>query len=277
MTRTAGTKTGSAPSVALTIAGSDSSGGAGIQADLKTFTVHGVYGASVITALTAQNSHGVRGVQAVPADFVSLQLETVLADLDIGCAKTGMLANVGIIEAVAFGLGRGFVGALVVDPVMIATSGDRLIDPEAAGVLRGHLFPMATLITPNLAEAAILIGVEVAQTVEEMEDQGRRLLECGPAGVLIKGGHGGQAEAIDVLVTHDGVRRYSAPRIDTRHTHGSGCTLSAAITAHLASGVALEEAVSLAKDFVTAAIASAAAGPVGRGNAPLDHLYSIRN
>jgi len=277
VTGTAVREGGCAPAVALTIAGSDSSGGAGIQADLKTFTVHGVYGASVITALTAQNSHGVRGVQEVAADFVSLQLKMVLADLDVACAKTGMLANAGIIEAVAAGLGRGFDGALIVDPVMIATSGDRLIDPEATSVLLKRLFPMARLVTPNLAEAAVLSGAEVAQTVGEMEDQGRRLLECGPAGVLIKGGHGGQAEAIDVLVTHDGVRRFSGPRIDTRHTHGSGCTLSAAITAHLARGLGLEEAVSLAKSFVSAAIASAAVAPVGHGNAPLNHLFSIRN
>ncbi|MBU2581557.1 MAG: bifunctional hydroxymethylpyrimidine kinase/phosphomethylpyrimidine kinase [Alphaproteobacteria bacterium] len=260
------------PPVALTIAGSDSSGGAGIQADLKTFTVHGVYGASVVTALTAQNTQGVHGVHTVPAGFVGQQIDAVLTDLDVGAVKTGMLANAGIIQAVADRLSAGFAGQLVVDPVMIATSGDRLIDPAAVEVLTSRLLPMALLITPNLAEAAVLCGSGEARSLEEMEDQGRRLLGIGAAGVLIKGGHGDGSEAVDVLVSEAGIRHFSSSRIETLHTHGSGCTLSAAITANLALGMELEQAIFKAKGFVAAAIESAARRPVGRGRAPLDHL-----
>ena len=272
MTSKSATDDGRSPAVALTIAGSDSSGGAGIQADLKTFTVHGVYGASVITALTAQNTLGVRGVHSVPAEFVGLQLEAVFSDLDVKAVKTGMLASAGIIEVVASKLAAAFEGALVVDPVMIATSGDRLIDPEAVEVLLDRLVPLAAIVTPNLAEIAVLTGEDEACSVDEMEEQGQRLLDRGPQGVLVKGGHGGGAEAVAVLVTREGVRRYSEPRIETRHTHGSGCTLAAAITAHLALGAGLEDAISQAKAFVSAAIRSAATCPVGRGQAPLDHL-----
>jgi hydroxymethylpyrimidine/phosphomethylpyrimidine kinase len=258
--------------IALTIAGSDSSGGAGIQADIKTFTVHGVYGASVITALTAQNTLGVRGVHAIPPDFVALQLAAVLEDLEVGATKTGMLANAEIIEAIAQAPGIAAIGKLVVDPVMIATSGDRLLEPSALEVLRGELLPRAALVTPNLQEAALLCDQTIADTMAKMEVQGRRILDMGCEAVLIKGGHGEGEEAVDLLFTAAGIERFAAPRIATRHTHGSGCTLSAAITANLARGLALERAVGEAKAFVSAAIASAAAHTVGRGVAPLDHL-----
>jgi len=262
----------SGPPVALTIAGSDCSGGAGIQADLKTLTVHGVYGASVITALTAQNSRGVFGIEQVPAEFVGRQIETVLADLEVVAAKTGMLGSAEIIEVVASKLESSFRGALVVDPVMIATSGDPLIDEGAVEALMDRLVPHATLITPNLAEAAVLSGCREASSIDQMEEQGRLILQLGARGVLVKGGHGGQAEAIDVLVTDEGVQRFSSPRIETPHTHGSGCTLSAAITARLALGAGLHTAISSAKAFVTAAMKGAAVRPVGGGCAPLDHL-----
>lgn len=260
------------PPVALTIAGSDSSGGAGIQADLKTFTVHGVYGASVITALTAQNTQGVSGVHAVPADFVALQLKAVLSDIEVGAVKTGMLANAAIVEAVALELGGSFNGALVVDPVMVATSGDRLIDPMAVGAMTNRLLPLARLITPNLAEAAVLSDGPEARTLAEMAQQGRRILKFGAAGVLIKGGHSEGGEATDVFVTETKTRHYSSRRISTPHTHGSGCTLSAAITANLALGLSMEQAIGAAKSFVSAAIESASRRPIGLGRAALDHL-----
>lgn len=275
MTANSASRAGRAPAVALTIAGSDSSGGAGIQADLKTFTVHEVYGASVITALTAQNTKGVLGIHPVPAEFVALQLDAVLADLDVKAAKTGMLSDAAVIEVIANKLGSNFSGWLVVDPVMVSTSGDRLIEPSAIDVLIKRLIPLATLITPNIAEAAVLCGRDEAGSIAEMEEQARRLLEFGTTGVLVKGGHGDAQEAIDVLATPDGIRRFVSPRIATPHTHGSGCTLSAAITAQLALGAELEEAIQRAKDFVQSAIESAATRPVGSGRAPLDHLVTI--
>jgi hydroxymethylpyrimidine/phosphomethylpyrimidine kinase len=265
------------PPVALTIAGSDSSGGAGIQADLKTFTVHGVYGASVITALTAQNSQGVRGVHAVPAEFVALQLEAVLADLDVKAIKTGMLTSAETIESVTSILGDKAQGALVVDPVMVASSGDQLLEPAAISVMREQLMPLARLITPNLEEAAVLSGQPIAASRAEMEEQGRRLLDFGPQAVLVKGGHCGwdDAEAADVLVSSAGIEVYSAPRLDTPDTHGSGCSLSAAVAANLAIGHGLESAIGLAKKFVGVAIAGAVGRQVGHGRPPLDHLAGI--
>jgi hydroxymethylpyrimidine/phosphomethylpyrimidine kinase len=265
------------PPVALTIAGSDSSGGAGIQADLKTFTVHGVYGASVITALTAQNTQGVRGVHAVPAEFVALQLEAVLADLDVKAIKTGMLTSAETIESVTSVLGDKAQGALVVDPVMVASSGDQLLEPAAISVMREQLMPLAKLITPNLEEAAVLSGQPIAASRAEMEEQGRRLLDFGPQAVLVKGGHSGwdDAEAADVLVSSTGIEVFSAPRLDTPDTHGSGCSLSAAVAANLAIGHGLERAIGLAKSFVSVAIAGAVGRRVGHGRSPLDHLAGI--
>lgn len=265
------------PHVTLTIAGSDSSGGAGIQADLKTFTVHGVYGASVITALTAQNTQGVRGVHAVPSEFVALQLQAVLADLDVKAIKTGMLTTAESIAAVTCVLADKARGPLVVDPVMVATSGDRLLEAAALSVMREQLIPLASLVTPNLEEAAVLSGQPIAASRHEMEEQGRRLLDLGPQAVLLKGGHCGwdDAEAADVLVSPTGTEVFSAPRLSTLDTHGSGCSLSAAVAANLAIGHDLEGSIGLAKSFVGVAIAGAIGRRVGHGRSPLDHLAAI--
>ncbi|MEQ1576494.1 MAG: bifunctional hydroxymethylpyrimidine kinase/phosphomethylpyrimidine kinase [Hyphomicrobium sp.] len=262
--------------VALTIAGSDPSGGAGIQADLKTFTVLGVYGASVITALTAQNTMGVTGVLPVPPAFTDQQIDAVAADLNIAAIKTGMLGDTATVIAVAEGIKRHGYTTVVADPVMVATSGDLLLAPDAIDAVRAMLIPLALLITPNLHEAAQLLGTQTAANVAEMEVQGRRLLELGARAVLIKGGHMTGASAIDVLVTRDRVTHVAAQRVDTRNTHGTGCTLSAAIAAHLALGCDLEQAVHRAKLFLTAALLAAASQKIGHGAGPVDHLHALR-
>ena len=262
--------------IALTIAGSDSSGGAGIQADLKTFTAFAVYGASVITALTAQNTTGVQGVSAVSPDFVSAQIVSVLDDLDVGARKTGMLANASIVEVVAGALAKRPEIPLVVDPVMVATSGDPLLQPDAVEAFKSVLFPRAMLITPNLPEAASLLGRPVAKTEAEAQAQLLALGALGARAVLLKGGHGDTAEAVDWLLIGGQVRRFASPRIDTRNTHGTGCTLSAAIAALLAQGVELEAAVARAKTFVHRAIEAGRNQTIGRGHGPVDHLYAIR-
>jgi hydroxymethylpyrimidine/phosphomethylpyrimidine kinase len=262
--------------IALTIAGSDSSGGAGIQADLKTFSAFGVYGASVITALTAQNTHGVQAVEAVPASFVAAQLDSVLSDLAVDAIKTGMLADAGITESVARALRAGPPRPLVVDPVMVATSGDVLLRPEAIGAVKSALIPLATLITPNLAEAAVLLEAGRAESEAEMRDQARALLELGCRAVLVKGGHGTGDRVVDVLVDASGVEICAGPRIATPHTHGTGCTLSAAIAALLAKGATLPEAVRRAKTFVWHGLQAGRTLGVGGGRGPVDHLFAIR-
>jgi hydroxymethylpyrimidine/phosphomethylpyrimidine kinase len=262
--------------IALTIAGSDSSGGAGIQADLKTFSAFGVYGASVIAALTAQNTHGVQAVQAVSASFVAAQLDSVLSDLDVGAVKTGMLADAEITETVARMLRAAPPRPLVVDPVMVATSGDVLLKPEAIGAVRSALAPLATLITPNLAEAAVLLDRRKAESEAEMRDQARALLGLGCGAALVKGGHGSGETAVDVLADTLGVETFASPRIDTPHTHGTGCTLSAAIAALLAQGVALADAVRRAKVFVWQGLQCGRTLGVGSGRGPVDHLFAIR-
>lgn len=261
---------------ALTIAGSDSGGGAGIQADLKTFTALGVYGASVITALTAQNTRGVTGVHTVPTDFIAAQIEAVASDLDIRAVKTGMLGDRATVLIVSAELKRRRLAPLVVDPVMVATSGDVLLADDAIEAVRRELIPLADLITPNLPEAARLLDTETATSVDEMERQARALLDLGAKAVLIKGGHGTGDEATDVLAFADRVIRLSAPRIDTRNTHGTGCTLAAAITAYLASGREMEEAVRGAKEFVWMALQAGAGLAIGQGTGPVDHLHGIR-
>ncbi len=262
--------------IALTIAGSDSSGGAGIQADLKTFTAFGVYGASVITALTAQNTRGVTAVELATPAFVTAQMRAVLSDLDVGAIKTGMLASRALVEAIAAELDGSAAVPLVVDPVMVATSGDRLIDDDAVDAVKTLILPRALLMTPNLPEAARLLDGAVATTEAEARAQLDGLARLGAKAVLLKGGHGTSAEAVDLL-WHDGhVTRLAAPRIATRNTHGTGCTLSAAIAALLASGVELSAAVARAKTYVHRAIAAAAQGSVGKGHGPVDHLYHIR-
>lgn len=262
--------------VALTIAGSDSSGGAGIQADLKTFSACGVYGASVITALTAQNTRGVRAIHDAPAGFIAAQIDAVFDDLDIRAVKIGMVAQRAAIEAIAAGLDRWSARNIVVDPVMVATSGDRLLAPDAVDAVRTQLLPRALVVTPNLPEAAALLDVSVAAGDEnEIIRQGEGMLALGCRAVLIKGGHGDGPESIDYLIGPAGVVRLAAPRIRTRNTHGTGCTLSSAIAAGLAKGEPLEEAVRNAKTYITAAIAAADRLDVGHGHGPVHHFHAF--
>ena len=258
--------------IALAIAGSDSGGGAGIQADLKTFAAFGVYGASAITALTAQNTQGVSAIHDVPPDFIAAQIDALFADLDIGAVKIGMVSRATAIAAIADALDRHSARNIVLDPVMVASSGAYLLAPEAVGALRAMLFPPALIVTPNLHEAAALTGREAARDEREMEAQAREILALGVRHVLIKGGHGEGEESVDLLVGQGAVKRFAAKRIATKNTHGTGCTLSAAIAAGLAKGLALEEAVGMAKTYVTAAIAGADALHVGHGRGPLDHF-----
>ena len=260
-------------SVALTIAGSDSSGGAGIQADLKTFAALGVYGASAITALTAQNTRGVSAIHVVPAEFVTAQMEAVFSDLHVDAVKIGMVAQLATIDAIVAGLTRWAPKHVVLDPVMVATSGDRLLATEAVDALRTKLMPRASLVTPNLPEAAALLDEPVALSESAIESQGKRLLAMGCRAVLIKGGHGQGAESIDYLVETNRVIALAAPRIATKNTHGSGCSLSSAIAAGLAGGDDMETAVRNAKAWVSAAIAAADRLDVGHGNGPIHHFH----
>jgi hydroxymethylpyrimidine/phosphomethylpyrimidine kinase len=259
--------------IALTIAGSDSSAGAGIQADLKTFAAFGVYGASVITALTAQNTTGVSGIHQVPADFVTAQMDAVFGDLDVKAVKIGMVAQLVTIDAIAAGLTRWSPKYVVLDPVMVATSGDRLLAADAIEALRTKLIPRASLITPNLPEAAALLDEPTAASEAAVESQGKRLLAMGCGAVLIKGGHAKGAESIDYLVTSSGVTALAAPRIATRNTHGTGCSLSSAIAAGLAKGEKMESAVRDAKAWISAAIAAADQLGVGHGHGPIHHFH----
>lgn len=264
------------PAIALTIAGSDPSGGAGIQADLKTFEAFGVYGTSVITALTAQNTRGVSGVHVVPVDFIAQQFEAVLGDLKVAAIKTGMLGEVATVNRVARLLSHYAQIPAVVDPVMVATSGDVLLEPAAVAAVRTQIIPRALIITPNIYEAAMLLETAPAVTVDEMIAQARALLAFGCGSVLLKGGHGEGAEAIDVLVTLGHVRSFARPRIATRNTHGTGCTLSAAIAAGLADGHTLADAVEMAKAYVWSALQSAADHHIGNGCGPVDHAFAGR-
>ncbi len=260
--------------IAVTIAGSDSGGGAGIQADLKTFSALGVYGASVITALTAQNTLGVQFVQNVNAGFIAAQMKSVFSDLAVKAVKIGMLSQVSTIESVAIGLNLCGAENIVLDPVMVATSGDRLLDPDAVSALRNVLIPRATLVTPNLLEAAALLDQPVAMSEDDMLAQGQALIARGARAVLMKGGHGQGDRSTDLLVMPDGVVRLDAPRISTRNTHGTGCTLSSAIAAGLAKGFPLGQAVAEAKDYVTAAIAASDRLSVGKGHGPTHHFHA---
>src|ERR1700686_1702113 len=243
--------------VALTLAGSDSSGGAGIQADLKTFAALGVYGASVITALTAQNTTGVSGIHVVPADFVTAQIDAVFSDLGVRAVKIGMVAQLATIDAIVAGLTRWSPKHVVLDPVMVATSGDRLLAAHAVEAVRTKLIPRVSLLTPNLPEAAALLNEPVAESEAAIERQGFALLAMGCPAVLIKGGHGQGAESTDYLIRGSGTIALAAPRIATQNTHGTGCSLSSAIAAGLAKGADIESAVRDAKAWVSAAIAAA--------------------
>ena len=259
--------------IALTIAGSDSSAGAGIQADLKTFAALGVYGASAITALTAQNTTGVSGIHAVPAGFVTAQIDAVFSDLDVKAVKIGMVAQLATIDAIAAGLMRWSPHHVVLDPVLVATSGDRLLADDAVARLRTSLIPRVSLITPNLPEAAALLGEPVASGEAAIVRQGQRLLQLGCPAVLIKGGHAQGSESIDYLVSGHGALALPAPRIATENTHGTGCSLSSAIAAGLAKGEDLETAIRHAKAWVSAAIAAADRLGVGHGHGPIHHFH----
>jgi len=259
--------------VALTIAGSDSGAGAGIQADLKTFAAFGVYGVTVITAITAQNTVGVRAVQDVDADVIDAQLDAVAEDFSIGALKTGMLSSAAIIETVAAGIQRHRLGPVVVDPVMIAKSGDRLLREDAVDALCRKLLPLAEVVTPNIPEAEVLAGRPIRSRDDRLA-AARAIVELGAHAVVIKGGHSEDDPIVDLLVDRQGVHEYRAARILTTSTHGTGCTFSAAITAGLAAGLDLPHAVAEARDYLSRALASAPG--LGHGHGPLNHFSSFQ-
>lgn len=258
----------------LTIAGSDSGGGAGIQADLKTIAANGCYGMSVITALTAQNTLGVTGIHAVPVEFVAAQLEAVLSDIGADAVKIGMLFSPELIRTVADGLKKFAPPAIVLDPVMVAQSGDKLLQDEAIDALKHHLIPLAHLITPNLPEASVLLDREIA-TAEDIEQAVRDLADLGCANVLIKGGHLESVDSDDCLFLASERRMVRLPgeRIATRNNHGTGCTLSSAIASFVARGETIENAVRLAKEYITGAIRAGAAYTIGHGHGPVHHFF----
>jgi hydroxymethylpyrimidine/phosphomethylpyrimidine kinase len=259
--------------IGLTIAGSDSGGGAGIQADLKAFSALGVYGASAITAVTAQNTQAVTAVHEIPNNIISAQIDAVFDDLDVDAVKIGMLATSEIISTIVDCL-KDIKIPIVLDPVMIAKSGDALLQTEAMETLRKRLLPLATLLTPNLPEAAVLLGTKDAKTVEQMEEQGRALLAMGPKAVLMKGGHAESFDCTDLLIMADGsLLELHAPRIDTKNTHGTGCTLSASIAAGLAKKLPLGEAMREAHSYLQGAIAAADGMGVGSRHGPVHHFY----
>ena len=255
---------------ALTIAGSDSGGGAGIQADLKTFAAHGVFGTSAITAVTAQNTLGVVAWQALPADLVTAQIEAIAGDIGADAVKIGMLANAAIVEAVGAAIEDMNLPHVVVDPVMIAKGGDRLLEADAVAAMRAELLPRAQIVTPNVPEAEVLAGMPV-RSLDDMREAGRRILELGPRVVLVKGGHLEGPDSIDVVCTADGTFEIRRPRIDTRHTHGTGCTLSSAIAANLALGLTDRDAIERARDYLDGAIRHAPG--LGAGHGPLNHFW----
>ncbi|MDX8348609.1 bifunctional hydroxymethylpyrimidine kinase/phosphomethylpyrimidine kinase [Cognatiyoonia sp. IB215446] len=253
---------------ALTIAGSDSSGGAGVQADLKSFTAMGVYGASVVTAITAQNTQAVTAIHSIPDDIVTAQIDAVLDDIEIHAIKIGVLGTPSLIEAVAKALHR-FEGPVVLDPVMVAKSGDALLADNAIEALRSQLFGRATLVTPNLPEAEKLVGKGTTS------QQASRLMDLGAGAVLMKGGHAEGATCIDELVARDGTQTFSAPRVETRNTHGTGCSLSSAIAACMAQGLALDQSVGRAHAWLQGAILAADALEVGQGHGPVHHFHAL--
>jgi hydroxymethylpyrimidine/phosphomethylpyrimidine kinase len=258
----------------LTIAGSDSGGGAGIQADLKTFAALGCYGMSAITALTAQNTVGVQGIHAVPASFLKAQIHSVMDDIGVDALKIGMLHEPGIVEVVAWAIDHYNIGQVVLDPVMVATSGDRLIAQETVQVLVRELFPRVTVVTPNLDEAQLLLGQPIADA-QALDAAAQGLLAMGAKAVLLKGGHLVGDEVVDLLVQANGpTRRLASFRIPSRNVHGTGCTLSSAIAAHLALGHGLEEAVVLARTFILSAIEQGAQVQTGQGHGPLNHGFA---
>lgn len=258
----------------LTIAGSDSGGGAGIQADLKTFAALGCYGMTAITALTAQNTVGVQAIHAVPPEFLRAQLQSVLDDIGVDAVKIGMLHTPEVVRTVAWAIGHYGLQRVVLDPVMVATSGDRLIADETVEVLVRELFPLASVVTPNLDEAALLIGRPI-DGAHALEDAGRSLLAMGARAALVKGGHLAGDEVVDLLVQPGQPSlRLASQRIASRNVHGTGCTLSSAIAAHLAQGLALDAAVERARAYILGAIAAGAGVQTGQGHGPLNHGHA---
>ncbi|RZL66408.1 MAG: bifunctional hydroxymethylpyrimidine kinase/phosphomethylpyrimidine kinase [Variovorax sp.] len=258
----------------LTIAGSDSAGGAGIQADLKTFAALGCYGMSAITALTAQNTRGVTGIHGVPPDFLKAQIQAVVEDIGVDAVKLGMLHAPEVVEVVAWAIDHYQLPHVVLDPVMVATSGDRLIAAETVQGLVRELFPRAVVVTPNLDEAALLIGHPI-DGIGALDGAADELLALGARAVLLKGGHLPGEEVVDVLAEANGARRrLSSTRIASRNLHGTGCTLSSAIAAHLALGHGLSEAVALARAYVIGAMQAGANVQVGQGHGPLNHGFA---
>ena len=258
---------------ALTIAGSDSGAGAGIQADLKTFAAHGVYGTTAITAVTAQNTLGVTCFEALSADLVTAQMEAVASDIGVHAAKTGMLANAAIVEAVAAAVEDLEIPLLVVDPVMIAKSGDRLLDEEAVGAMRLELMRRAFVVTPNIPEAEVLTGRRIVSDADR-QDAARRIAKLGATAVIIKGGHVPGDEILDLLYDGHRFHEFLTPRIGGRHTHGTGCTFAAALASRLALGTSLVDAVPLAQDYVAGAIRHGL--EIGKGHGPLHHFWRLQ-
>ncbi len=257
---------------ALTIAGSDSGGGAGIQADLKTFAAHGVYGTSALTAITSQNTRGVTDVWELPASLIESQIDAVITDIGADVVKTGMLSSSTIIEIVAAKARQYSLDALVVDPVMVAKGGDRLLRDDAVDALRSLLVPIAMVMTPNIPEAETLLGVKI-ETLEDAKEAAQALVGMGARAVVVKGGHL-KGPPTDILYDGEEFRAYTSRRIETTSTHGTGCTFASATAANLAKGLPLRQAVSLAKSYVTSAIRTAQ--PIGRGHGPLNHFYMLK-
>lgn len=260
--------------IAVTIAGSDSSGGAGIQADLKTFSANGVFGASVLAALTAQNTKGVTGIHDVPPAFIRAQIDAVYSDLKVGATKIGMLSQPDVIRTVAEGLAAHQTGSIVLDPVMVAASGDPLLADDAVAVLIEALLPAAHIVTPNLHEAARMLGCPVAITESEMQEQAEKLIDLGARCVLLKGGRGKNEDSADLMASPGTTVWYRAPREKTHNTHGTGCTLSSAVAAGLAKGLPLGVAVASAKDYISAAIRAADRLTIGSGRGPVHHFHA---
>ena len=263
------------PPVALSIAGSDPSGGAGIQADLKTFSALGVYGAAAVTALTAQDTRGVRAVHDLPPYFVAAQVDCVLEDLDVRAVKLGMLSRAAVVVAVAERLEARRAQNIVLDPVMVAKSGDALLQADAVAALRTRLVPLCTVLTPNLPEAAVLLSIGEEELLGDLAGACRRLVKLGARAVLLKGGHAGGAQSDDLYCDGGEVVRLPARRVETRNTHGTGCTLSAALAAYLALGASPQEACRGAKSYVTAAIEAARAWQLGHGHGPVHHFHAL--
>ncbi len=266
------------PPITLTIAGSDSGGGAGIQADIKAMSATGSYACSVITAVTAQNTQGVSAIHSIPIDIVQAQLESVFSDMRVCAVKIGMLSDATTIAMIANVLKKYQPNHIILDPVMVATSGDVLLQSEAVNALVNDLIPLADLITPNLYEAQVLLNKEVtslAKTSAELEASCKQLLPLGAKGVLLKGGHMNTPESTDVWATRDTCLHFSSDRVTTQNTHGTGCTLSSAIASYLAQGFDMPEAIKNAKDYISHALYYAQDYQLGQGSGPVEHFYKL--